>query len=78
MNGFGPPEGDYDCCPNCTFGYTCESCRKPQVRLVPMEDVDLSKHGDDIIKLFLQIATSDDLSQHQKDVMLGAMLGKMK
>lgn len=74
MNGFGPPEGDYDCCPRCTMGYTCPDCQPKGVRVVPLEDVDLSKHGESLVRLFLEISTSDELSERQKRAMLGALL----
>lgn len=74
MNGFEHPKDDYDCCPRCGYGYTCPECKPKEVKVVnPMDDVDLSQHGDALISLMLQISTSDELTPRQKEIMLGAM-----
>lgn len=73
MNGFRHPEEDYDCCPRCGYGYTCPDCKPKDVQVVPMDEVDLSKHGESIISLLLQISTSEDLTPRQKEIMLGTM-----
>jgi len=73
MNGFDHPENDYDCCPRCGYGYTCPDCKPKDIQVVPMDEVDLSKHGESIVALMLQISTSEDLTPRQKETMLGAM-----
>lgn len=73
MNGFGPPEGDDDCCP-CTFGKSCAYHAEQERRETQTFRENARREGwnpdggvdEHMVGLMLTVETSPVLSDYQK------------